>query len=70
MLNLVSYPLNKIIPVFDNTLDVLGLKYFPHFPIETNFNDLKKFFTRLLKKFKEIRAPLLFFLLFPYKSES
>lgn len=69
-LNLVSYPLNRITPELERTLEVLGLKYLPDFPMETNFKDWKKFFTRLLKKFKEITYPLAFFLLSPLRSDN
>lgn len=53
MLNLVSYPLNNIIPEFERTCRDFGLKYFLFLPIETYFRVEKNFFMRLLRKFKE-----------------
>lgn len=52
MLNLVSYPLNSIIPEFASTCRDFGLKYFPFLPIEIYFRLLKNLLIRLLRKFK------------------
>lgn len=48
-------------PEFAKVLRVLGLKYFPHFPIETNFLVEKNLLIRLFIKFigKKVSADLL-----------
>jgi hypothetical protein len=40
-----------MIPEFERTCRLFGLKYLPFFPIETYFKDLKNFFIKLFKKF-------------------
>jgi len=48
--------LNRIIPEFDRTFRFCGLKYLPDLPIDTYFIEWKKFFTKLLRKFRGRRV--------------
>ena len=52
MLNLVSYPLNRMMPEFASTCLDLGLKYLPFLPIETYLRLLKNLLIKLLRKLK------------------